>query len=103
MPRLDSPRRGSGTSAGMSTPLALVLADPNSHTAAAPDEGVALPIIIGIVVVVLAGGWAAWRIFSNRTKNPAGQTLADPPHTEDGGRFHPSDPPLESIGSRDRP
>src|SRR3954447_21117378 len=102
MPRLDSPRRGSGTSPGMSTTLALVLADANSHTAAAPDEGIALPIIIGIIIVVLAGGWAAWRIFSNRTRTPAGQNLADPPRTEDGGRFHPRQPPIESVGSRDR-
>jgi hypothetical protein len=86
----------------MSATLALVLADANSHTAAAPDEGIALPIIIGIVVVVLAGGWAAWRIFSNRSRNAAGQNLADPPGNEDGGRFHPGSPPLESIGSRDR-
>ena len=65
-------------------------------------SSIGLPVIIGILVVLLAGGWALWRIFSNRTKNTVGTNLADPPGREQGGRFHPGTPPLESVGSRTR-
>jgi hypothetical protein len=59
--------------------LISLLADANSHTAAAPDEGIALPIIIGIIVAVLLGGWILWRIFSGRTRTPVAENLEDTP------------------------
>jgi hypothetical protein len=76
------------------TALIALLADANSRTAAAPDEGIALPIIIGILVVVLLGGWMLWRIFSGRTRTAVADNLEDTP---DRDRFKRGGEPAVGV------
>ena len=71
-----------------------LLADANSRTAAAPDEGIALPIIIGILVAVLLGGWILWRIFSGRTRTAVADNLEDQP---DRDRFKRGGEPAVGV------
>jgi hypothetical protein len=66
----------------MGAQLLSLLADANSHTAAAPDEGIGLPIILGILAAVLIGGWLMWRLFSGRTRTPVAENLEETPDRE---------------------
>ena len=41
-----------------------------------------MAIIIGVLAVLLIGGWILWRVFSGRTRTPVADTLEDTPDPE---------------------
>ena len=77
--------------------LAFILAQATENTAAPPDEGTGIGIILGILAALIVGAILLHLLIANRSKASKGGVEPPP---EETGQPHPRAPPLESIEPR---
>jgi hypothetical protein len=75
----------------------LIIGQGTENTAEAPDDGVGLGIIIGVIAAIVIAFSLILLVFHNRAKASKGGV--EPPPSETG-EPHPGSPPVESVEPR---